>query len=165
LVSLFIFDEGEVSIIKSRYQEMTSEIIKDLKTEELLEQPDCLLKQELNILDNDRKLTGGRVNSVYKINYDGAERAVKISTGSYRMAELIREAEVVKNLINGGYEHIVPKYLEEKSSANNIFGKSVLVGKCLGRGLEILWKRLINLCYLLHHILKKLSERGKLYYD
>ena len=149
-----VFIERGVSIIKSRYQEMIPEIIKGLKTEELLEQPDCLLKQEFNILDNARELIGGRVNSVYKINYDGAKRVVKISTGLYRMTELIREAEVVKNLINDGYEHIVPKYLEEKSSINNMFGKSVLVGKCLGKGLEILWKRLINLCYLLHHVLK-----------
>ena len=103
------------SIIKPRYQEITTEIIKSIKTEgDLLKQSDLLFEEEHYKLDNAIELTGGKVSRVYKINCDGTSKVLKISTGLYRITELKRESEVLRNLRNYGCEDLVPNIVTFK---------------------------------------------------
>lgn len=96
-------------ILEARYKNLSAEIIKSYEHEQSSsEEIDCFFHREFNPLANAERLTGGRINSVYKINYDDQNKVVKFSAGVYRIAELKRETEVMEYLISEGYGHIVP---------------------------------------------------------
>ncbi|MBM7614132.1 hypothetical protein [Alkaliphilus hydrothermalis] len=98
-----------MEILDARYKIMSPEFIKSYKNGFVSsDEIEYVLEKEFNALGNYEKLTGGKVSSVYRINYDGLDKVIKFSTGTYRITELEREARVLKYISNEGYGHIVP---------------------------------------------------------
>ena len=102
-------------LLKPRYEEITPEIIRSVKSgTDILKQPGELFQQEINRLDDVVELKGGKVSRVYKGCIAGVEKVVKISAGLYRMTELKREAEVLKMIEELGGHHLVPRIMDYK---------------------------------------------------
>lgn len=96
-------------LLEARYKTMSIKIIKNYRFEHAASKKlDCFFNREIHSVGSIERLTGGRVNGVYKVNQDGHNKVVKISAGVYRIEELKREAKVMKYLINEGYGHIIP---------------------------------------------------------
>ncbi len=104
-----LVDTIPVFSVEARYKIMLPEIIQSYKNELISsDEIEKFMLKELNVIGDSKRLTGGRVSSVYKINQGGQENVVKFSTGLYRMIELKREAQVLRYLVNKGFGHIVP---------------------------------------------------------
>lgn len=96
-------------IIEPRYQVMTDKIINSYKNELVsLDEAECFLRGEFETFRNAKRLTGGRISGVYKIDDRNQDKVIKYSKGTYRMLELKREAEVLKYMNDKGYKHVVP---------------------------------------------------------
>lgn len=94
--------------VKTRYEDMLSVITKINKNESSsTDDIESFMLKEFEI-ENFEKLSGGRVSNVYKISQEGQYKVIKFSTGLYRMAELKREAQILRYLFNNGYGNIVP---------------------------------------------------------
>lgn len=142
--------KGEITI-KTRYEEITVDMIKNSIAEELAEDH-YLLKHEFSNLDDAIPLTGGRISRVYKINDDGIDKVLKISVGHYRMTELLREEKAMKHIIIHGGESLIPQIYKSKTMKNcgylleeYIEGESVRekLSKCkLQQERLHIWKRL-----------------------
>lgn len=112
----------KIDLLEPRYQAMSAQIIDSLKVQQdLLEQHESLLNGEFTALSNAERLTGGRCNSVYKINFDSVDRVLKISTGLYRTIEMKREVIAIKSLMNQGCRHIVPNIIKFKDFENHAY--------------------------------------------
>ncbi len=97
-------------MIEARYKIMSSDLIRRYSNEQAsIDEIGYIFKYEFNKANKIEELTGGRVSSVYRINFDGHDKVVKFSKGVYRITELKREAEVLSHIINQGYMNIVPK--------------------------------------------------------
>jgi aminoglycoside phosphotransferase len=113
LTYIFYKAREESITMEPRYLNLSAKTIKGYRDE--LVSPDKIeyfLEREFIPFGNVKKLTGGRINSVYKVNSDGQDKVMKFSTGVYRLNELKREAEALKYLIDKGYKHIVPNISE-----------------------------------------------------
>lgn len=104
-------------VLEPRHKEITPEIIRSVNSgADILKQPQQLFQQEINKLDDAVELNGGKVSRVYKGSIEGVERVIKISSGLYRIAELKREAEVLKIIAELGGQHLVPILIDYKCS-------------------------------------------------
>ncbi|WP_026477693.1 aminoglycoside phosphotransferase APH(3') [Alkaliphilus transvaalensis] len=157
--------------MKTRYHEITTDLIKNIKREVLIEDPYCLLKQEFNTLDDAIPLTGGRISRVYKIKDDGIERVLKISMGLYRMTELMREAEALKNISIDGGGHFIPQIFKSKSMKNYAYlieeyfeGESVrekLINCQIEEERAKIWKGLGQILSEVHNFYNREDSEGR----
>lgn len=106
-------------LIEARYKIMLPNIIKSYKND-LISSDDIegFILREFKVSDNIKKLSGGRVSNVYRINQDGQYKVVKFSAGLYRMTELKREAQILGYLINSVCRYLIP-YISNFKTSNN----------------------------------------------
>ncbi len=150
------------SCVKTRYEDMLPDIMETNKNNlSSTNDMESLIFKEFRVSEDFEKLSGGRVSNVYKINQEGQYKVIKSSTGLYRMAELEREAHVLRFLLNNGYGHIVPyindfkmldnfayiveEYIEgiivrEKLSENTSIEQRLKVWECVGQSLSQIHK-------------------------
>lgn len=104
-----LLETTPVFSVEARYKIMLPEIILSYKNEIISSNEiEKFMFKELKVLGDYKMLTGGRVSSVYKIKQGSQEKVLKFSAGLYRMTELKREAQVLRYLVNKGFEHIIP---------------------------------------------------------
>jgi aminoglycoside phosphotransferase (APT) family kinase protein len=139
-------------ILEPRYKTMSAKIIKSYNDELVsTDEIECFIEREFKSFGNAKRLTGGRINGIYKIDSDGQHKVIKFSTGIYRITELKREAEILKYLIDKGYEHIVPHissfmmldnfaYLVEDYLDGKTVREKLSINECLEERMEI-WEK------------------------
>ena len=97
------------NIIEPRYKVVTDKIITSYKNELVsLDEIECFLGREFETFRNAKRLTGGRISGVYKVNDSRQDKVIKYSKGTYRMLELKREAEVLKYMNDKECKYLVP---------------------------------------------------------
>lgn len=74
----------------------------------LTEEIEDILTKRFIAFRNAKKLTGGRISGVYKMDDYSGSKVIKYSNGPYRTTELRREAEVLQYMNSLGIKNIVP---------------------------------------------------------
>ena len=107
----------ESNIIEARTKDIlaidTQSIVeKNVPEDEMMDLLNTHFEEIKDIFD----LAGGRLNKVFRANHKDEDKVFKISNGQYRVAELKREANILKYLSN----HEFVPYIEEFIESENV---------------------------------------------